>query len=126
MNKTGNGNLIPAGYKFTREDQRAGGRASAEARKRRRDIRRALEDLLEKEYTVKNGQKLSGAEAIAVKQMEKALKGDTKAFAVVRDTAGQAPVQKIETTVIDDEARKEIEDFLNEKPKKKNSRKAKK
>ena len=32
----------------------------------------------------------------AAKQFEKAMKGDTKAFEVVRDTAGQKPTDKIE------------------------------
>ena len=35
--------------------------------------------------------------------MEKALKGDTKAFEVLRDTAGQKPVEKVEQINIDAE-----------------------
>ena len=61
----------------------------------------ALEALLEKQYKGKDGKQLSGAEAIALKQMEKALKGDAKAFELVRDTAGQKPIEKVEQVNID-------------------------
>lgn len=104
-------NLTP----FTSEQSREkavengakGGIASGEARRRKRDIRLAMEALLEKQYKGKNGEILSGAEAIAIKQMEKALKGDAKAFELVRDSAGQKPVEKVmvaevEQSVIDD------------------------
>ena len=78
-----------------------GGIASGEARRKKRDIRLAMEALLEKQYKGKDGKQLSGAEAIALKQMEKALKGDAKAFELVRDTAGQKPVEKVEQVNID-------------------------
>lgn len=96
-------NLRPSEYQLTHEEQKKGGIASGEARRRKRDIRLALEMLLEREYKDRNGNAISGAEAIAIKQMEKALKGDTRAFEVVRDTTGQKPVEKVETrqTVID-------------------------
>ena len=92
-----------------REITRKGGKASGEARRRKRDIRLAMEALLEKEYKGKGGEVLSGAEAIAIKQMEKALKGDTKAFEVVRDSAGQKPVEKVEQVNIDMEYEQSVE-----------------
>lgn len=100
----GQENLIPCNKRSeaeTREMGKKGGQASGEARRRKRDIRLAVEALLEKEYKGKDGKILSGAEAITVKQMEKALKGDTKAFEVLRDTAGQKPVEKVEQVNID-------------------------
>jgi hypothetical protein len=65
-----------------------------------------MEALLEKRYKTNMGE-LSGAEAISLKQMEKALKGDPKAFELVRDSAGQKPIEKVvvaevEQAVIDD------------------------
>ena len=87
-------NLRPSEYKLSQDEAKKGGIASGEARRRKRDIRKALEILLEKDYTDKHGNTMSGAEAIALKQLEKALKGDTKAFEVVRDTVGQKPVDK--------------------------------
>lgn len=100
-------NLKPLSTEKAREIGSKGGINSGEARRRKRDIRLAMEALLEKQYKGKNGEILSGAEAIAIKQMEKALKGDAKAFELVRDSAGQKPVEKVmvaevEQSVIDD------------------------
>lgn len=102
-------NLCPGGYKLTVDEQKKGGKVSGEVRRRKRDIRLALEALLEKNYKGKNGEELSGAEAIALKQMEKALKGDTRAFEVVRDSAGQKPVEKVMVAEVDQDVIDEVE-----------------
>lgn len=102
-------NLRPGEYKLTLEEQKKGGKASGEARAARRDLRKALEALLDKEFSSKNGEMLTGAEAIALKQMEKALKGDTRAFEVVRDTAGQKPVEKIMVAEVSQDVIDEVE-----------------
>lgn len=90
------------------------GVASGEARRRKRDIRLALEALLEKDISDKNGNTMTTTEAIALKQVEKALKGDTKAFEVVRDTIGQKPTDKVELS-IDDESAREIDEYFAER-----------
>lgn len=109
MANNNGGKLIPQSER-TKEEQseiaKMGGKASGEARRRKRDIRAAMEALLEKRYNTSMGE-LSGAEAISLKQMEKALKGDPKAFELVRDSAGQKPIEKVvvaevEQAVIDD------------------------
>lgn len=102
-------NLIPQAHVLTVEEQSKAGIASGEARRRKRDIRLALEALLEKTYKGKAGEELSGAEAIAVKQMEKALKGDTRAFEVVRDSAGQKPVEKVMVAEVSQDVIDEVE-----------------
>lgn len=102
-------NLHPSEYKLTQDEQKMGGIASGEARRRKRDIRLALEALLEKTYKGRGGEELSGAEAIAVKQMEKALKGDTRAFEVVRDSAGQKPVEKVMVAEVSQDVIDEVE-----------------
>lgn len=102
-------NLRPGEYQLTVEEQKKGGRASGEARRAKRDLRMALEALLEKEFSSRDGTTLSGAEAIALKQMEKALKGDTKAFEVVRDTAGQKPVEKVMIAEVSQDVIDEVE-----------------
>lgn len=99
-------NLRPCEYQLSQEEAKKGGIASGEARRRKRDIQAAMQALLEKQYKTNNGM-LTGAEAISLKQMEKALKGDPKAFELVRDSAGQKPVEKVmvaevEQDVIDD------------------------
>ena len=78
-----------------------GGAASGEARRRKRDLRMALEALLEKEYEQKdkNGNvigKVTGTEAIAAKLFQQAWNGNIRAFEILRDTAGQKPVDKVE------------------------------
>ena len=99
-------NLKPQN-KRTKEEQRAiakqGGIASGEARRKKRDLKLAIQVLLETDIKGKNGEVKSGAEAIAIAQFQKALKGDTRAFEVIRDTAGQKPVEKVEQVNIDGE-----------------------
>jgi len=101
-------NLRTPSTKEAREMQKKSAKARSENIKRKKDIRLAMEALLEKTYKGKKGQELTGAEAIALKQMEKALKGDTKAFEVVRDTSGQKPVEKVEQVNIDMEYEQSI------------------
>ncbi len=110
-------NLIPNNQRSpteVRENGAKGGKASGEARRAKRDLRKALESLLEKEFKGKGGETLSGAEAIALKQMEKALKGDTRAFEVIRDTAGQKPVDKVVVSEIDPDVVREVEKMVLE------------
>lgn len=88
---------------------RKGGIASGVARREKRDLKRALEALLEKEYTDKKGSTKNGAELLAFKQFEKALAGDTRAFEIVRDTSGQKPVEKVMISEVDQEVIDEVE-----------------
>ena len=89
------------------EIARQGGIASGEARRRKRDLRLALETLLEKNYLDKSGNWVTGTEAIATKLFEQAVNGKIKAFEVIRDTTGQKPVEKVmiaevEQSIIDE------------------------
>lgn len=105
-------NLRPSEYKLSQEEAKKGGKASGEARRRKRDLRLAFEALLEKDFKNKNGQTLSGAEALALKQFDKAMKGDTKAFEVIRDTAGQKPVDKVMISEVDQSVIDEVESMV--------------
>ena len=113
----GQENLIPCSERSkdeTREIGAKGGKASGEARRRKRDIQAAMQALLEKQYKGKDGISLSGAEAISLKQMEKALKGDAKAFELVRDSAGQKPVDKVMVAEVDQTVINEVESMILE------------
>lgn len=93
---------------FSREDAvkyaKKGAEKSAEVRRKKRDLKLAIQALLEADVKDKRtGEVMSGAEALAVAQYRKALKGDTKAFEVLRDTSGQKPVEKVEQVNIDGE-----------------------
>ena len=105
-------NLKTPTSKEARERGKKGGQASGEARRRKRDIKMALEALLEKDYKTADGITLSGAEAIATKQMEKALRGDTKAFEVIRDSSGQKPIEKIMVAEVEQEVIDEVESLI--------------
>lgn len=86
-----------------------GGVASGEARRRKRDLRRALEMLLEKDFTDKSGNEISGTEAITAKLFEQAMKGNVKAFETIRATVGQDPVQKVMVADVDQGVIDEVE-----------------
>lgn len=97
-------NLKPLSTEKAREIGAKGGKASAEARRKKRDLKLAIQTLLEADIKdKKTGEIMSGAEALAVAQFKKAMKGDTKAFEVLRDTSGQKPVEKVEQVNIDGE-----------------------
>ena len=105
-------NLRPGEYKLSQEEAKKGGKVSGEARRRKRDLRQALELLLERDYTDKNGNTLSGTEAITAKLFEQAMKGNIKAFETIRSTVGQDPVQKIMVAEVDQDIIDEVERML--------------
>jgi hypothetical protein len=107
-------NLIPFNERTESEKRAiatAGGKASGKARRNKKLLRDCIDYLLEREdKTVidTEGNPMSGAEQLAYNLFVKALgEPDTakaaRAFEVLRDTAGQKPVEKVETkqTVID-------------------------
>lgn len=92
-----------------RESARRAGKASAEARRRKRDMRETFRDLLDmplKEGDLDEVTALAGAnrknvtvgEAIALIMANKAIKGDVKAAEFVRDTSGQKPGTQVQVT----------------------------
>lgn len=103
-------NLKPFGERTVeeqREIQKKGGIASGKARAEKRDLRKALEMLLEQTYTDKKGNTRTGAQAVTERLFSEVMKGNVRAFEVLRDTVGQKPVEKVmvaevEQSVIDD------------------------
>ena len=95
------------------ENGRKGGIAKREATRRRKEMRETLGILLDmpmkkgKVYTAEeikcfadlNGKNITIDQAMMVKLIQKALKGDINAIAMVRDTIGEKPVEKIDATV---------------------------
>ena len=100
----GKDNLIVPTSEQARENGRKGGLASGEARRSKKLLRDCIDYLLEREdKTVQHedGTPMSGAEQLAYNLFVKALaETDTakaaKAFEVLRDTAGQKPVDKVQ------------------------------
>ena len=104
-------NLVKGGeaHKLTAEEASKGGKRSAEVRRAKKDLRQALEMLLERDYSDKNGNVLSGAEALSAKLFEQAMKGNVKAFETIRGTVGQDPVQKVMIAEVEQEVIDEVE-----------------
>ena len=110
-------NLIGKGFdsrttEEQREIARKGGKASGEARRRKRDLRLALEVLLEKDFKDKTGKTVTGTEAITAKLFEQAMKGNVKAFETIRSTVGQDPVQKVMVADVDQDVIDEVENLV--------------
>ena len=111
-NKT---NLRPVRTKSeARARGRSGGLASGEARRARITLRAALEELLsmplKDESGIETGETMQ--HAIAVALIEKALKGDTKAFEIIRDTIGEKPVERITMAEIDPHTIDQVEQLV--------------
>ena len=91
-NPNSRANLKPQN-KRTKEEQREiaikGGKASGKSRGARKTLREELLAMLEDGDT---------QEKVSIALIKKAMKGDTKAFEVLRDTIGEKPVDKVEQT----------------------------
>lgn len=106
-------NLKPVRNKSeARERGIKGGKASGEARRKKKLLKECLDALLEKEYVDKKGKKATGAETLALTVFQKAQRGDLKAFELVRDTAGQKPIDKVMLAEVNQETIDEVESMI--------------
>lgn len=120
--KPGVDNLRPFNVR-TEEEQRAiatmGGKASGEARARKKTLRQELESLLSKEIETKdragNIIKVTTQEQMTAAIIKKAMLGSEKAFEVIRDTIGEKPVERVITAEIPLEKISEIENLVFQK-----------
>jgi len=90
-----------------------GGKASGESRRKRKLLKEHLELLLETKIQTSDGE-VTKSEAITLKLIEQALKGNVKAYKLIRDTLGEAPIQKIQTSEVDPATVKELEAMIEE------------
>lgn len=86
-----------------------GGKKSGETRREKKKMREQLQQLLNltlnntEQYNIDealsfldlNGKNVTVQEAMMLKMIQKALKGDRKAFETIRDTAGEKPTEEI-------------------------------
>lgn len=75
-----------------------GGRASGEARRRRKTMREVLENLLESTYSGADGRELDGTTLLMIAAMNKARKGDLRALEFIRSTIGEDPIKQVDVT----------------------------
>jgi hypothetical protein len=91
---------------------RKGGIASGESKRARKSLREELETLLAANVIDKDtGQPKDETvqTAISVALIKEALKGDTKAYEIIRDTIGEKPAQKVVAADIDSSVIAEVE-----------------
>lgn len=103
-------NLTTPSTDEARKRGRKGGVASGKARREKKLMRETLDSLLSmplkngksanvediKSLAALKGKNISVQEAILIAQVQKAMKGDTRAAEYVRDTIGQKPVDSID------------------------------
>lgn len=101
-------------HKFTPEEHSKGGIASGKARRERKSMQELAKIILNmslktgevhqvediQSLAEVQGKNLTVDQAILLKQVEKALKGDLQSATFVRDTSGNKPVEKVETTKV--------------------------
>lgn len=121
-------NLKTPSTKEARIRGKKGGIASGKARREKKQFKETLETLLSmamedgKEMAVEDitsfkgikGQNISVQEAILIAQIQKAMKGDTRAAEYVRDTIGQKPSDKVklETDIEMTDKLREVEAYI--------------
>ncbi len=92
----------------TTEEQRAiasaGGKASGEARRKRKTLKEELLLMLSEGET---------QQSVTLALIEKAMSGDTKAFEVIRDTIGEKPVDKVMIADVEASVIAEVEAMVN-------------
>lgn len=91
---------------------RNGGIKSGVAKRQKKLLKEIVNELLDSEIQTKDGPMNAGA-AISMAQLRKALQGDAKAYEVLRDTAGQKPVEKILISDVSADVMSEIDDLVN-------------
>lgn len=110
-------NLVKGGeaHRLTAEEQSMGGKASGEARRRKKELRELATTWLESEVGKdKKGNSLTGAEAMIQLAAKEALKGNAKFWELLRDTAGQKPVEKVMIADVDQSVIDEVEAMVND------------
>lgn len=109
--KKGKATRFKAGEKQVKIAKK-GAEASKQKRKQKKLLKECLDELLEKEWENRNGEKMKGSEAISVALFKKALAGDMKAYEIVRDTAGQKPIDKVMLAEVDQNTINEVEKMV--------------
>lgn len=98
-----------------RETARKGGLRSGEVRREKADLKRQMQIWLDADVARDaNGNYLTGAEymvQIAVQEMKK---GNPKFWELIRDTAGQKPIDRIQIAEIDAEIMNDVDNIVNE------------
>lgn len=98
---------------LTPEEKARGRERGHEKRRQRKQLKEELQALLESDVTDKKGVTRSGDAAMAAVVFSAALKGDWRAWELVRDTSGQKPIERIVVAEIEPDVIQDIEDIVN-------------
>ena len=121
-------NLRPCEHKFTQEEASKGGKNSAKVRRERKFMQQQAQMILDmalhsgKKASLDNiksidelsSKNIDSSTAVLLKQLAKALKGDTAAAIFLRDTAGQKPIDKVVTAEVDPDVIEDVERMVME------------
>lgn len=93
-----------------------GGKASGVTKRKKAELKELAQAWLDAEIKDKNGTVLSGGEALIQFAVKQAAKGDVRAMAFIRDTAGQKPIEvaSINVNKPDEEAVQRMVEKLHE------------
>lgn len=110
MNEASLNNLIPADSKRASEIGKLGGKASVKTKRAKKTFKEIAKQMLEmkpnkevikrilKEYPDLDQKQVTQRTVMLSAQLRKAMKGNTKAFEIIRDTAGEKPIEQTETS----------------------------
>lgn len=115
-NPNSRANLKVLTPKQAREYGSKGGKKSAQVQAKARTFAETLRKLLEIELTNSKGEKVTTREAISTALIKKALSGDRAAYAEIRDTIGEKPIDQVEQRVEFKDDWRKIADDLGIKP----------
>lgn len=103
-------NLRPCEYKLSREEAKKGGINSGKARREKGNLRALAQLWLETEVTKdKNGEPMTGGQFMLAVAAKEIAKGNSKFWELMRDTAGQKPVDKVMIADVDPAVIEDIE-----------------
>lgn len=105
--------LLKHRHSLTSEEAKNCKKLSDEAKERNKTYKRVFKALLN-ETTTTDGQTLTIREATALAVVKKAVKGDLRAFELIRDTIGEKPLTEIKTqNTVTQETAEEVEKLVN-------------
>lgn len=116
-------NLIPQAHILTLEEQSAGGKASVEARRRKKAMREMLSEALQIVVTNSQGESKTLEEIGAMKVAEKYAKGDLKAAEFIARLLGEyeqkvkleGDMRSVQVVVNDEDTAAKLTKILNKK-----------
>ena len=108
----------PLSREEAQKNGRKGGKASAESRRKSKQMKTVLEYLMEQEVAKKGGGKGTTLEAICTAMVKEAMAGSVKATEFIRNTLGQMPEEThvlkgagLSIVVADEEHKEMLEDL---------------